>query len=487
MKGTGILKAFLLVLCLCLLVLLLPAPAPGLTYPSNFRFIEVPDPLSGDNPRYPLIPLATPAPGASYYDPRFGTVCTRITQKPLVRHEYSRIDPCNRDQSRILLQDISSGTYLIYRTKPLPCDQAGNLVRTITGVQEVNWAGEFRWDPEDVNLLWGLRDFSIITLKVDTGAVTVIKDFTKDATMGLIIKANPLLYRITNMDEGESSRDKRFWVFALQNGDDPAHPEEAYVFKYLFTWDRLQNKVLGTYKLPLIRGQNLDWVGMSTLGNWVVIGGGPLDSDPTGWGLMLADKGFTVFHQLAVNTAHADVGLDTAGKEVIVMQNSNTDYVDQIPLDLKVTPVNAPGDYAKSIIKPIVRLYYNDSSPIGLKSGIHVSCNYPGYALISTTIPPATPEQNWLDRGIILVRLDPNKARAVYLAKVYNTTSQYQEETHGSITNDGSKVVWVCNWGNYVPEPGLPKLTLTQLEMPPQWERQFLPPLTPILPLLLGD
>lgn len=471
----------LLFLTSSLACLVSPISGQAQVYPPNFRFIQVPNPLSPANPTYPLIPRATPAPGESWIDSRFSTAQTRITQSPNLVQEYSRIDPFNRHQSLIILTDIVSGDWRVYRTSAAPYDQPGNLVRTITNL------GELRWDPNDPNLLWGFRDFSIIKLNVETGAETLVKDFAVDAAITPILLANPLIYRITSMDEGESSRDKRYWALALQNGDDPAHPEWSYVYKYLITWDRLQNTVLGTYQLSLAQGQNLDWVGMSTLGNWVLIGGESEGGVPPNWGLMMASKDFSVLHQLHQNTGHADVGLDTKGQEVIVMQNAQTDYVDLIPLDLKAKPVNSPADYNNNVIKPLVLLYYNFGSPIGLNSGVHISCNYPGYAVISTHIAPALPEQNWLDRCLILARLDRNRPRAVYLAKLYNTTQQYWEETHASISNDGTRIVWVDNWGNSFPEPQPVQLTLTQLVMPPNWQKQFAPPMPPVRSLLLGD
>ncbi len=471
------------VLSLVLLLVFLALPVGGLAlvYPPNYRFIQVPDPLAANNPAYPLIPRPIPNPGQSFFDLRFGTVQTRITQSAAVRHEYSRFDPFNCNQSRLLLMEITSAEWRVYRTTTLPYDQPGNLVRTINNLAEM------RWDPNDPAILWGFRDFIIIKLNVENGQETLVKNFATDPAISPLLAANPFIYRITSMDEGESSRDKRFWALSLQDGDDSAHPEWSYVHKYLFTWDRLQDKVLGTYQLSLAQGQNLDWVGMSPLGNWAVIGGQSEQGVPPAWGLMMASKDFAVLHQLSPDTAHADVGLDTQGREVIVMQNSHTDYVDLIPLDLGAKPVNSLADYNNNIIKPLVILYYNSESPIGLNSGVHISCNYPGYCLISTNIPPNQPEKNWLDRCIILVRLDRNKPQSVYLAKIYNTTAQYWEETHASISNDGAKIIWVDNWGQSFPEPQAPQLTLTQLDMPPHWQNQFLPHVSPILKLLLLD
>jgi hypothetical protein len=87
------------------LLILTHSVAFGLEYPSGFTFMEVPNPLSGDNRTYPLIPRSIPALGESFFDSRFGTVLTRVTQADALgaRHEYSRLDPFNRDQSMIIL------------------------------------------------------------------------------------------------------------------------------------------------------------------------------------------------------------------------------------------------------------------------------------------------------------------------------------------------------------------------------------------------
>ena len=472
----------LLFLICGLALVVLPISSRAHVYPPNFRFIQVPNPLAADNPTYPLIPKVNPAPGESWTDARFGTAQTRITQSAILRHEYSRFDPFNCQRTLLLLLDLGTSEWRVYRTQSQPYDQPANLVRTINNLEEM------RWDPQAANILWGFREFSIIQLNVETGAETLIKNFATDPAISSILLANPGIYHITCMNEGESSRDKRFWALALQNGDDPVHPEWSYAYKFLFTWDRLQNRVLGTYHLSLEQGQRLDWVGMSTLGNWVMIAGESEAGVPPNWGLLMASKDFSVRHELHRNTGHADVGLDAQGREVIVMQNAQTDYVDLMPLDLSAKPVNNPADYNNNVIKPLALLYYNSESPISMNStGIHISCNYPGYALISTYIQPNLADRNWLDRCLILVRLDPNKTRAVYLAKTYNTTQQYWEETHASISNDGSRIVWVDNWGQCFPEPQTPQLTLTQLDMPPHWQNQFAPSGSPISYLLLGD
>lgn len=439
-----------------ILILFLTSSFAVAQYPSSFSFVPIPDLMSGTNPVYSSPSLPLPAIGAPFWDPRFGTRLTRATQTDGIksRHEYSRFDPFNQDHSMIILDPVE--LWNVYRTSAFPYNQESNLVRAVH-------LEEPRWDPVNPNLIWGVSEFKIMILDVVTGTETVVKDFGSDPVLGAIISQSPV-YRITMKDEGESSLDKRFWVFFLQ-GDSRVD----YQHQYIFTWDRATDQIVGTYKIPL-EETDVDWISMSSLGNWVVIGGNP-ENQGNLKGLVMANKELTWFHTLSVVFGHADVGLDSNGKEVVVGQNAWTDYVDLVPLDQSVQPVSEPGgSYDGTNTIPLVRLYYDSESPHGLQSGVHISCNAPGYCLISTNIEPSLPEQNWLDRCIILVRLDRTSPKGVYLAKIYNTTGNYWEETQATISDDGDKIVWACNWDQNV---GQEKVFLMQLDMPPNWRDQF--------------
>ncbi|MBN1630113.1 MAG: hypothetical protein JW990_10145 [Thermoleophilia bacterium] len=170
--------------------------------------------------------------------------------------------------------------------------------------------------------------------------------------------------------------------------------------------------------------------------------GGPLA------GFTIADRELTEFHRINYDTAHADVALDVNGDEVLVMQNSRTDYVDLLPLAASTTPTTESGaGYLGTGHLPLLRLFYDSGSPIGFEGGVHISGNAPGYALISTHQEPDGPDKNWLDRSIVLVRLDPSAPQVYYVAKIHNVTQEYWEETHATISNDGHTVVWAANFG----------------------------------------
>ncbi|MBI4773407.1 MAG: hypothetical protein HY788_04365 [Deltaproteobacteria bacterium] len=389
--------------------------------------LPVPDPLSGSNPEYPLVSTSVPDLGAPFQDPHFHTTLTRVTGGGFLRHEYSRFDPFNTDQSRILLLNIESG-FAVYKGEALPYELESNRVMAMLDLAEP------RWDPRDPDLIWGFREFSIMTVNVQTGSATMVKNFKNDSKIGSIIAAETDLFRIATRDEGESSCDKRYWALAFQGSD------LDYALRYLFTWDRQQDQVLGLYSISA-EEREIDWVGMSCLGGFVLIGGDPLNGGNL-TGLTMANRELDRFHRLDYGTAHSDVALDADGKEVIVMQNVRTDYVDLIPIDWTTLPILNAGENCEGTNRtPLIRLYYASDNPDSFGSGIHISCNTPGYCVISTYIGPGEPERNWLDRTNVLVELNRNDPNVFYLSKVHNTTQEYWEETHATITNDGSKVL----------------------------------------------
>jgi hypothetical protein len=423
-------------------------------YPPGFAFVEVPAPLSGDNPCCPEPDLPLPETGVPFEDACYSTLITRVTYAEGIngRHEYSRLDPFNADASMILLVR-DDGDYAVYRTDSCPYNQEGNLVAVTSGMVEP------RWDREDPELLWGLDGLRVVAYNVAAGEREVAKDFAQDPTVAPILESEPDIYGVSMNYEGEASYDFRYWAFMLQGEEDDYRP------RYILCWDREGDEVLGLYEVRP-EESDIDWVGMSPLGEWVLIGGMEYNRGNLA-GLTIADRGLKSFHRIDYTTSHADVGLDAEGREVVVMQNSRTDYIDMLPLSPDTRPIlEAGGGYEGAGRIPLLRLFYDGDSPLGFSSGVHISCNADGYCLVSTHIEPGMPERNWLDRGNVLVRLDPDEPRAFYLSKIYNTTGEYWEETHGAMSNDGSRIVWASNWNL---DPGSEDAFLLQLDMPLNW------------------
>ncbi|MCC6797101.1 MAG: hypothetical protein IT366_18435 [Candidatus Hydrogenedentes bacterium] len=419
---------------------------------SDGMLVLVADPLAEDTTHFPLVRAAAPAPGASLRDERLGTIQTRVTSKPGLRHEYARHDPFNKDCSLILLTDITAGAWLVFKTSAIPFDKEGGLLRQID-------FEEPRWDGADPRVIWGTRDFSILRMNVDSWDVSVVKDFTTDPVIGPILKSEPDLYRITMKDEGEASLDRRYWAFIVQGAQDD------YRARYILVWDRTDDKVIGLMKLAETQSR-IDWVGMSPKGTWVIVGSDHDNGSPLA-GLVMLDRALKRAHPLHYSTGHADVGIDATGREVVVMQNAQTDFIDLIPLDEMTKSIPPGGSYEGTNHVPLLRLFYASDSTAGFNSGVHISCNYAGWCVVSTHIEPGVAEKNWLDRSIVLVRLDPSQPRAYYVAKVHGTCSAYWEETHAAISADGARIVWATNWNQNV---GQEKVWLVECPLPKGWQ-----------------
>jgi hypothetical protein len=204
---------------------------------------------------------------------------------------------------------------------------------------------------------------------------------------------------------------------------------------------------------------------MSALGSYVLIGADEYNAGNLS-GLVMANRELTKFNKIDYATAHSDIGIDSQGKEVIVMQNSRTDYIDIIPLEWNVSSIDeSGGSYAGTGHIKLIRLHYLSESEYSLDSGVHISCNCPGYCVISTYIEQGLEEQNWLDRSIVLAKLDREKPEVYYLAKVHGTTGAYWEETQATVTNDCSRVLWATNWNQSVGQEEAKSVFMMELEL----------------------
>jgi hypothetical protein len=431
-----------------------------ITYPSDYKLIEVPDPLVGNNPLYKEIEMKMPDAGKSYFEPNFGTILTKATVEGDYgsiegRHEYSRFDPFNKDHSMIVLNDSRNNK--IYKTDTFPYNQESNLVCFPSPR-----LSELRWDPQDPNIMWGLQRACIIKLNVLTGEQTIVKDFSEDAKIGEITKAGD--YSITTEGEGESSIDKRYWALFLKNATDPA---------CVFTYDLVEDKVIGLYKLSS-KETNINWVGMSSKGGYVVFGGETTDPSYKFVGTVIANKEMTKFKTISMSTSHSDIGLDTEGNEVLVIGDPYKGTIDMVKLGFDTKGITDPEQSFKgSGCTPLITIS-PDAPKFTMTSTYHISANAPGYCVISASHEPDAEEGYWFDSSIVLVKLDPNNPRVFYLSKIYNVTVPsprwYWDEVHATISSDGLKLVWACNWNLAI---GQEKIFLMQVDLPENWQNNL--------------
>jgi PKD repeat protein len=420
------------------------------------NLLEVADPLSATNTIYTLPSSAVPRAGQTVSDTNLNTYQRRVTQTLGYRHDFSRHDPFNADQSKILLYDIPNSLFRIYKTTSVPYDASTQFVTALS-------IDEPRWDRSNANIIWGLIDFKIVTINMSALKITnTVKDFSKDATISPILAANTDLYRISMGDEGDASQNRRYWAFTLDSKTD-------HLPHYLFCWDHTLDVVSKVLTLTAQQQTHIGWVGMSPLGNWVVIGA-TSGSDAPIQGLTMADRALENFYPLDYTTSSCDLGTDTGGAEVAVMENVQTGYIDLIPLSKNTKPILTQGGrYTGTNRTPLVRLFYSDTDSHGLNSGVHVSCNTSGWCVVSTYIAPNLTADNWLDRKNILVKLNASNPRAWYLSHIYGVDGSNLdlEQTQAAITVDGTRIVWATNWNQNV---GSKKVWDMEIDLPAGWK-----------------
>ncbi|MBN2364287.1 hypothetical protein JXL83_09160, partial [candidate division WOR-3 bacterium] len=172
-------------------------------YPDTFRFVEVPDPLSGTNAPHYLISRPCPSVGETIVDYHFGTIQIRSTQIDGIkgRHEYSRFDPFNISKSAVILDP--EALWNVYSTSSRPFNAASNFLNHCP-------LSEPRWDDQNDQIIWGIDEYKIMTFNVSTGVLATVKNFETDPVISPLINAGDV-FRITMNDEGEASHDKRYW------------------------------------------------------------------------------------------------------------------------------------------------------------------------------------------------------------------------------------------------------------------------------------
>ncbi|MGB9620128.1 MAG: hypothetical protein ACPL7K_06935, partial [Armatimonadota bacterium] len=238
---------------------------------------------------------AKPARGSSVTDPVYDTLITRVTDRaadgikdPGILNEYARIDPANCTGTRALLRDTSGNWYLY-------------SVPGYRLIRKEDFRGnpdpEPRWDPTDPDIVYFVEGPTLWKRNVATQTNTALHNFTAEEPRCEIVRSRY---------EGEPSKDCRYWAFRLEDAD--------YNVLSVVTYDKQADKVLG--RLSTFAG-DFDWVGMDASGTHCVIA----YDYPTK--AVAFDRSLKQSVSLPVGIGHADFGVDSAGRDVIVYQNAS--------------------------------------------------------------------------------------------------------------------------------------------------------------------
>jgi hypothetical protein len=280
---------------------------------------------------------------------------------------------------------------------------------------------------------------------VRSGEARVVRDFAKD------VPQNPVA--VWTAYEGRPSMDSRYWGLMAE--------DEEWLPIAFVVYDRLEDRVTvrDMRGVPGIE-DDVDHVTISPRGTYFLASfdrycaPGRLGDDAHPCGLMVYDQDLRNGRGLLRTIGHYDPALDAQGREVIVYQDIDTDYLSMLDLETgQVTPL-WPIDFAHT--------------PIGFHfSGL--AYDRPGWALVSTYSGGHPTAYTWMDDQVFAVELKPN-GRVVRLAHTHSHVDENQEhdywaEPHASVNRDFSQVLFTSNWGR----SGTEQVEMYLIALPPDW------------------
>ena len=363
---------------------------------------------------YPPPAMERPAKGVPFVDQNFHTRVVRITDKsdgysePGIENEYARSDPENADGTFIILRG-NDGEWYRYRTSDF------KLVEhlDITGGGE---EPEPRWDASDPKLLYYLYGSKLKSYNFGTGKVTTVHDFRQDLSSATYI---------TTKTEGDSSLDRRYWCFMLE--------DYGYRVQAVVCYDKKLNQIIGRRNtFP----DNINWVSMDMSGKHCLIG---YENLP----VQVFTNDLNISYSLPNGAnGHMDLAMTEDGRDVVVFQNNADDWISMV-------------DLSTGVETKLLPIPFDINGDIGL----HFSGNgsgSSGWVLVSTygakNLPTESKDHSWMDTQLFLLELK-NKPRVVRLAHTqaytsldFNAEKNYFSEAFAAINRKGNRIYFGSNW-----------------------------------------
>lgn len=378
-------------------------------------------PVLGADAR-PPVPSPRPPKGRVFLDPAWGSCVVRVTEhdqeppKGRARHDYSRRQSFNADDSRILVT-AQDGSWHLYDATTLA------YLRPLPGV---GGAAEPQWDPEDPDRLYYLPNngvgMKLLELDLESGTTRVAADFG-DRVRRIWPDAASVMTRW----EGSPSADARYWAFQVESGE--------WKGLGLFTWDRETDTVLATYDLARNRRTKPDHVSMSPSGRYVVVS---WNDGPHRFTREFGDP-----LRLAARGEHSDIAIDAHGDDVYV----SVDYV------------SSGGPVYMVNLRTGARTDLLDTYAGASATALHFSGKgyaRPGWAIVSTYGDHVNERKlwlqgrggghQWLHRKIFAVELRA-RPRIVNIAFHQSAYAKYWTEPQASPNRAITRILFNSNWG----------------------------------------
>lgn len=420
---------------LAALVLALPATArepAAPPYPPGFRLKPV--------VAQPVPTVARPAgksPGLgspSWVDPTTGVQVHQVTtgtdfpQATFIRHDYSRRQAFNADNSRFLARS-SNGYWLLYDARTFQVLRRGGQDGALRGL-----AGDAEaiWHPTDPRKLWYTGNGGTLVWyekDVETDMDAVMADFRGKLPW-------PKARSVWTRREGTTSADGRYFAFVANAYDEQTKEVTVYG---LFTYDRVQQRIVGTLDAAAFGRVMPDHISMSPSGRFVV----PSWAYAPHLGTRAYTLDFSSHRPLHTESEHSDLALGPNGEDFVVFTNYKDGNV-----------------WAKDLATgngfPLMRLYPRRGAGLGAAHFSGQAFGRPGWVLMSTyddsaghgkQRPDATPEPG--QRAIMLLELRPN-GRQLLVAHTQTAERYggYFGEVQATISRDGTRILFSTNFND---------------------------------------
>lgn len=358
-----------------------------------------------------------------FRDPSFGACLVRVTDRTTdiaawdvsagLKNEYSRVQSFNVDGSLILVRGLEATWYIF-------------SAQSLSPLGQVPLEIEPRWSATDPSLLYFTSETSIMSYDLKTGETAAIHNFSNEY---------PEAVMVWTRHEGSPSANGETWGLMAE--------DEDWLTSALIIYDLPSDTITATRDLSdwTDEEREMDSVTISPLGNYYLVQmdkycePGSLGTDAKPCGLMVYNRDLQNGRGLLRIVGHSDTALDTAGREVFVYQDIDTDTLSMIDLESgKITP-----------------LLTLDFSYTGF--GLHISGRSfarPGWAVVSTHDGDAR-SHIWMDDSVFLVELKAD-GRTIQLAHTHSVVDEtmehdYWAEPQASADPSLEHVLFTTNWG----------------------------------------
>jgi hypothetical protein len=413
-------------------------------------------PVTGtdSHPTPPNMPL--PPVREAWLDPTFGTCLIRVTDRfndfdtPQngMKNEYSRVQAFNADETLIMVRSVDSDWFL-YDASTL---QPIQMLQADLAMDEVRWNAQnphrFTFSP------WGDSEAPMymlvdLTPTADGFSVetTLGHDFSNDLPPEW--NANVLWRRW----EGSPSYDSIYDVFMAE--------DDEWITRGMVTYDWQNDTILGLYTVPHGEINEPDNIGMSPLGTYALAqfetcAEGALGTYDQPCGAMVYTRDLSEGWGVAQSIGHNDVVIDSAGREVVVYQVSETDQIVMTDLETGETIPLLDLDFSTGVY------------------GMHISgraFDQPGWVAVSVHPEAPTLDFNnpfWMVGTIYALELKENP-RVVQLAHHHSIRSDaeadYFAEPQVTVNQDFTRLLFASNWETY----GTGEVEMYMIVLPDDW------------------